>query len=761
MAARDLKVALSIDGAKQVAAAFAEVGNAAKSASSTISGAFNKAAVDNKLFVSLNKLKSGFNDFGGYLKNVGGALSNVEQNFIRFTSRVGILTASLTGLGVAAGAFVNRSIQTSSELVDNANSVGLAASKYAELEFILGQTGVSSEKFRNIFVKINDTIPLLADDTSKLGQKLIALGVTSQDPTKFFFQLLDATKKLGSEQQRIAFLSEVLGPKIGPRLAEAAAIGSKGIRELGDSLRARGLFPTTQELKTLENTGDSISAFGRTLEYVRIKLVALAGPTITKIFESLTNAVINNKDKLLNWADQKIQEAAEWVQAAIDVFSGGAYVENGKTEQIKNLRTQFLGFASDIYNAYLTIKDTFVKITDSINSTFGTNFSPTFVAALLVLGRVTGAFTLLFSVISLGASIFAPIISAIAATTVSLFGLQTALLGIASLLGGAAIGAALIYLVYLIYQNFDAIKAYIAQFVSNVGILFSDLGSYLTSKWSEFTTYVQSLWDAAVLYLQTKWAEFSLYIQTKWEEAILYLQTKWEEFKVWLGESVASLKEAFFNLGTTISKLWTDYVTGPISRGIQYLQNALSNFATTVSNALTNAFQAASNRISGIVETIIGYVRRALSFVQNLVQSAINAAARLAGLGGGGGTRYASGGYVSGAGTATSDSIPAWLSNGEFVMRAAAVRKYGLSLFQRLNGLNLSDSIRQGFAMGGLVGLPAPALAPIAGGRPINLTIGNDVFAMNAPDDVAERLIKYASKRNIASTGRKPGWYGS
>lgn len=46
---------------------------------------------------------------------------------------------------------------------------------------------------------------------------------------------------------------------------------------------------------------------------------------------------------------------------------------------------------------------------------------------------------------------------------------------------------------------------------------------------------------------------------------------------------------------------------------------------------------------------------------------------------------YATGGYVTGPGSGTSDSIPAWLSNGEFVMRASAVRAVGVSYLNRLN----------------------------------------------------------------------------
>lgn len=45
----------------------------------------------------------------------------------------------------------------------------------------------------------------------------------------------------------------------------------------------------------------------------------------------------------------------------------------------------------------------------------------------------------------------------------------------------------------------------------------------------------------------------------------------------------------------------------------------------------------------------------------------------------------ASGGYISGPGSSTSDSIPAMLSNGEYVIRAAAVQKYGVHTFDRMN----------------------------------------------------------------------------
>lgn len=73
-----------------------------------------------------------------------------------------------------------------------------------------------------------------------------------------------------------------------------------------------------------------------------------------------------------------------------------------------------------------------------------------------------------------------------------------------------------------------------------------------------------------------------------------------------------------------------------------------------------------------------------------------------------GGVQAATGGFISGPGTGTSDSIPARLSDGEFVMRAAVVSQPGM--LDMLNSLNRKGSpamVRHGaprkFADGGLV----------------------------------------------------------
>lgn len=65
----------------------------------------------------------------------------------------------------------------------------------------------------------------------------------------------------------------------------------------------------------------------------------------------------------------------------------------------------------------------------------------------------------------------------------------------------------------------------------------------------------------------------------------------------------------------------------------------------------------------------------------------------------GGPMGFAGGGHVHGPGTSTSDSIPARLSDGEFVVNAKVVKKPGM--LEMLTAINAGRM--QGFARGGLV----------------------------------------------------------
>lgn len=104
---------------------------------------------------------------------------------------------------------------------------------------------------------------------------------------------------------------------------------------------------------------------------------------------------------------------------------------------------------------------------------------------------------------------------------------------------------------------------------------------------------------------------------------------------------------------------------------------------------------------------------------------------------------FAAGGAVRGPGSGTSDSILSWLSNGEYVLKAAAVQRYGLGFINRLNRMEL-PRYRDG---GPVVPTVQPtAVSPTAPqGAPLTLVIdGQSTTVQVTGDNVTDlrRLLK-------------------
>ena len=105
-------------------------------------------------------------------------------------------------------------------------------------------------------------------------------------------------------------------------------------------------------------------------------------------------------------------------------------------------------------------------------------------------------------------------------------------------------------------------------------------------------------------------------------------------------------------------------------------------------------------------------------------------------------TGYATGGYISGPGTGTSDSIPALLSNGEYVIRAAAVRKLGKNALDLLNrGIPIPR-----FADGGMVGTVSSLDTGPRSLGSLDINLGGDVFQVFADAGQADG-IRLAAKK--------------
>lgn len=147
--------------------------------------------------------------------------------------------------------------------------------------------------------------------------------------------------------------------------------------------------------------------------------------------------------------------------------------------------------------------------------------------------------------------------------------------------------------------------------------------------------------------------------------------------------------------------------------------------------AIGSGAKSAKDAFADFARSVLAAINRIAS--QKLAESLFGS---LFGGGGAGGTGgfgalvssffkgFATGGYVTGPGTSTSDSIPARLSAGEYVVNAAAVKRVGVAFLQSINGISAGPRVAGptlAFAAGGLVPETAPAQAPGQSVRIVNV----------------------------------------
>ena len=209
-------------------------------------------------------------------------------------------------------------------------------------------------------------------------------------------------------------------------------------------------------------------------------------------------------------------------------------------------------------------------------------------------------------------------------------------------------------------------------------------------------------------------------------------------------------KEAFGN----------DWLAG-LSDGMRNYSDSFKSMRENMSDAVTGSLGKMSDSLADFVATGKADFRGlAVSILQDLSKMLIKMAlfnamkAAMSAWGGGGFKdggmvqQFSNGGAVWGAGTATSDSIPAMLSNGEFVINAASTRRHR-ALLEAIN--------KNRYASGGAVGV-APQVAALGGGTggmTVNITINRD----GSSDSSVDGDVEMAKQLGTALPAMIERWY--
>ncbi len=686
-----------------------------------------------------------------------------------------------------------------------------------ELRDTMLKGGLAGAQAAQDYQKLRREMELFGPSASRGGEAIIDvekamrnLGGLNRDAIERLKGFADEISALPTPAERASRVIEIFGRRLGPQLVELLSGGRKAIEEIGQRAEHLGLIMSNTEFKVAKDMNDALALLRRSIAATKNSIGLLFAPAITEAANLFTEAIGKNRTDLILWASEIAGKVRPVLIDLVRAFTGDTdAIETGWIRSARQLIVDLGAAIANVtqsiivpaFQAFLALLQT---VAESINGIFGTNLTAADVGVTLLLAKMVGGFTLLASVLRLVGGAFGILrgvfATATAAGNVLLIALRAlggvlgiVRIGIAALVGvfgavpiaiaavGAAIGFLGVQLIRAVDWSafaqraraaFDAIVAVASGVAATLQAQFLLLVQAAQALWSQIAALAQAAFAAIAGAAAALWGG----LRSLWQAGVAALAVAWE--------AISSAGQAVFDrIVAAVTALWQQlpalWQAGIDAIGAlwQIVVSGAQNAWQAILDGITAAWDSITSSWSTGVDRLIGFLARLRDFAigaWNAIATAAGAALGIEQQAAGAVGGFAGGGPVVGAGTATSDSIPAFLSHGEFVIRAAAVRKYGLSLFNALNGMRFDPGVFARFAEGGLARslqalLPQPlhlaegglVAAPASSLRPINLTIGADSFAgLLAPEDVAQKLMQLAMSKQIRSAGRKPRFYG-
>jgi phage-related protein len=642
---------------------------------------------------------------------------------------------------------------------------------------------ISYQAYSNALRKINEDANQGNDVFTRLGVNIRGADGQVKDSLTLFRELGDALGNVRNGTERSGLAMEVFGSR-NAKLTKLSMMSAAEFRKQAEEIQRLTPALEDAEREGLANFGDRLELLGKVATTTRDKIFAVFAPSLTRLVDAVIERVAGARAGMLAIAQDlqaKLEPIITDIIAAIE--GRDADVQNSSILKFRDAAVQ--GFQDVAAAVQLVVKGigalkvVLDGIAISINTVFGTKLTGNELLAAGALLKLTGLMGVFRTVGSGLITVITALVAVFGGWTVAIaaagFALGFFIVQSIQQLGGLQaiatrvlqgipiiIGRVLQGIPILINQAVQGIVSLVQQIVSGIGSVLSGVVGLFTPVIAAVSAFAQSI-ITAIGNIPTQigqlFSALGSLIAGVWAGIAETATTAWATITQLFTDGVNSIVSFFTSLPETLATLWANIV-----QAAQDAWNAIVEATKTLAQGIMDALKAG-------VDAAIGYVKdlydQTIGFFNGIIEKAKAVASAVASAFSGGGgdgetiPGNAAGGYIQGRGTGTSDSILSWLSNGEFVMRAAAVKKWGVGLLSKMNNLqmpNIAGAVLPPipkFASGGLV-----SAGMSGGGRPLTLQIGDQVISgLTANTGAVETLQRYAAQKAVRSAGRKPLWF--
>jgi hypothetical protein len=822
--AQRIATTISLEGGQEIVRQLGQLAESGKRAFSDIKSAVDQTDMS-RVTAQTQQLSSAMQNASssasGMFSNISSAAGSIAGIVVKVAAVVGALALAAHSVG---SALAKGAADTTSAISDQAEKLGLSAEALQRYRSRAEDAGVGTSRFESAVSKLRTTMDQanatgfarlsdsITEQTVKFGAGSASvvrfgdaaqasagaaaeiartLGISSQAAQNLVTKSIDASDSLralglsgrdiasGNMDQALQRIAQRIAsmPNDTARAAAGVQMFGSNWRELlplfaqgGEAMKTasdKARVFTDAEVSTGTAFRNALNDLGNAVGFTKDKIGLLFAPSATAQATWLTRLIDDSRRLLTEWVN--LDEA------------GRSIFENANAD---TTIVQVIQFVRDVSNdlariwtevlvpAGKAIAELFRDLATTLNQAFGTNISSRVVGIVTVLALLAGTLGIVAAgallvmatlrSFGLGASASAAGVSELGMASGTALGpvgglaraidnfkkstivssIRSGLLQLLNELPGAVLTAIAVFGAFTIALN--AVASGINS-IFGTKLTATDLGMLL----------VIGMWTGAFATLAA--------ILTSVSAALTIVITVAGVVAGALNLPVAAvllLVAAFAALALAASKNW-ESIKAAVQTGVAAITESIKAFGQTAYNTLIQPFVDAYNKIADIMGKIAAFGSRGgqPSFSDTV-----------AGPGAENPEGHAGGGFIRGAGTWTSDSILARLSNGEYVVKAAAVaalmRRYGSGIMSMINGGVLPPR----FALGGLVGSVNLSMAGMpsfaaggsvgAGLHPVTLMLpgGQGFGGLFATPNALDQIGQASSIKQVRSAGRSPSW---
>lgn len=656
--------------------------------------------------------------FNRAMKEAGAGFESTREKMNSFGK---VAAGAIAGVAVSFGAFIKQQLDFSDSLQKMADRTGMTTEELSGLKYAAEMSGSSLEAVEKAAVEMSKQIGTGGAAFKELGIQIEDVNGEVRPTIDLMGEVADRFKDMPDGAGKSAEAMKIFG-SAGADLIPLLNAGSEGIEEMRDEAERLGVVLSTEAANSAANFNDSMQRLTTRFKGLAMQVFANVVPQI----EAYADATVEAADKTGD-----LDGIADKIATTFGLM--GRIVEGARVSFVLAGETIGAVFAS-IFEAAKRQIEMYTGLLTTLGNAAKAALKGNFADAARIAKEGGQRAT---SQVKASIDSQAALWKGYGSTVVEIVEDSGKRMESFSKRASDSIAPE---------RSRTAFKQIAEEAERSVDkqVKAGDLLAAKRKEWAE----AEKAWDKEQVELGKLREKFADMLRTDEERALVKYAANLKELDVLLAAGKISVDD----YAASVSHLNDELTkTGDATAESKEAISDMAKIGDAAAGSIMGSFKTAlfDPMNANFADMVTSFARAIGEMALEVL--ALQAMKSAAGALGGSPIGFASGGYVSGAGTGTSDSIPARLSNGEFVQRARAVQHYGKGFMDDLNNLRIPRHRR--YADGGLV--TASGARPsggVGGGSSGGSSV--DVTVVNAQNErqVLDVLASRAGSKVILNT---------